>query len=90
MNQRSSLFGVAVVIAFGLAAGACGGDNPTLQDASTPDASQPGGATLTSYVIDLVTNHSNDPTPAAYTDFSTLPDPDGDTNNVHAYDTLFQ
>ena len=45
--------------------------------------------TLTSYVIDLVQNHTSDTTPAAYAEFSSLPDPDGDTNNTAAYSSLF-
>ena len=42
------------------------------------------------FVIDLVTNHSEDPAPVAYEAFKDLPDPDADNNNVTAYDGLFQ
>jgi hypothetical protein len=87
MKTRSTLLG-ALAIVIGLAA--CGDDSPTVQDGSqTPDGPGP-AANFTAYVIDLVKNHTDDPTPAAFSDFMSLPDPDGDANNVHAYDTLFQ
>ena len=88
-----------VVIALGLATAGCGDDNPVAQDSGVPhidsrliDAPVDApivAATLTSFVIDLINNHTNDPTPAAFTAFDTLPDPDKDNNNIHAYDSLF-
>jgi hypothetical protein len=52
-----------------------------------PDA-PPQEATLTSYVIDLVQHHTSDTeAPRAYSEFSALPDPDG--NNGSAYAPLF-
>jgi hypothetical protein len=45
--------------------------------------------TFTEFVIELVNDHGEDQTPAAYDTFKELPDPDGDTNNTAAYDSLF-
>jgi hypothetical protein len=74
-----------LAIGMGLALSACGPDDHlTVGDAGPP------GNTLTSYVIDLINNHTSDPTPRPYAEFSTLPDPDGDTNNTAAYGSLFQ
>ena len=85
MKLRSFCLAIVVVLV-----SACGDDSPTVQDgSSTPDGPNP-NATFTSYVIDLVKNHTGDTTPAPYADFMALPDPDGDANNVHAYDPLFQ
>jgi|HubBroStandDraft_4_1064222.scaffolds.fasta_scaffold739831_2 hypothetical protein len=81
-----------IAAAFVLAAGACG-PNPKLHLADGPtvgsDAPTP-PATFTTFVINLVLNESHTPTPAAYTTFSTLPDPDGADNNTSAYSSLFQ
>ncbi len=41
------------------------------------DGGSGSAATLTSFVIDLIDNHSTDPTPAPFSAFSALPDPDG-------------
>jgi len=87
------LLGIAIAVAFGLAAGACGPDNKlhVADDAGVgpgSDGGQP-NATLTSYVIDLVNNHTSDPAPAPYTAFGSLPDPDGSNNNTGAYSSLF-
>ncbi len=86
MNRR---FGFLLAIALA----ACGpADHLHLgQDAGGGSDGSDGGTatTLTSYVIDLVTNHSGDPNPAAYATFSALPDPDGDSNNTAAYSSLF-
>jgi hypothetical protein len=74
-------------------AAACGDDNPSLggmDGMGSGSGSGSGSATLTSYVIDLVTNHTTATELAKpYTDFSTLPDPDGDSNNGSAYAPLF-
>lgn len=89
-----------LVLGLVLAAGACGDDNPQLAtDAPKPidgattdgmiDGSMP-NANFTTFVIDLVKNHSADPTPVPFATFSTLADPDQTANNVHAYDSLFQ
>lgn len=85
-------FGIAISVGLAVASTGCGDDNPTLAgDAPTTgsDGSMP-NATLTSFVIDLIKNHSTDPTPADYSTFSALPDPDGDDNNTAAYSVLFQ
>lgn len=85
------------LLVLALALAACG-DNTSngKQDAgidgpkSTPDASPdaPPAATFTSFVIDLVKNHTADTTAAVpYTSFQALPDPD--TNNGSAYNPLF-
>jgi hypothetical protein len=74
-----------LAIGIGLALSACGPDDHlTVGDAGSDD-----GNTLTSYVIDLINNHTSDPTPRPYSEFSSLPDPDGDTNNTAAYGSLF-
>lgn len=83
MQPRFSL--LAILLSCALAA--CGDDTPYVpQDAPTGG----GSGTYTAFVIDLVMNHSNDPAPAAYATFSTLPDPDGDANNQAAFSSLFQ
>lgn len=75
-----------------LALAACGDDHlekaPTDAGADTaPDA--PGtAASLTSYVIDLVQHHTTaTDTPRPYSEFESLPDPDG--SNGSAYAPLF-
>ena len=78
-------FGLAMVIGLGLASSSCGPDNHLY----VPQDGGPPAATLTSYVIDLVNNHTGDTAPAAYASFQNLPDPDGDTNNTVAYSSLF-
>lgn len=51
----------------------------------------PPAATFTTFVLDLVKNQTADNTqPKPFADFSTLPDPDGDNNNLDAYKSLFQ
>jgi len=73
-------------------AAACGDDNPSLAGTDGIGSGSGSGsdATLTSYVIDLVTNHTTATDLAKpYTDFSTLPDPDGIANNGSAYNPLF-
>ncbi|HUQ02785.1 MAG TPA: hypothetical protein VM261_09840 [Kofleriaceae bacterium] len=85
-------------VALALAIAACGDDeggggntdapNPdgTLTDAMDVDA--PPAATLTTFVVDLVTNQTAGNTnPRAYADFETLPDPD--STNPAAYNSLF-
>ena len=70
---------------------ACGDDSPFVQKDGGPPGDGPNpNATFTSYVIDLVNNHGADVTPAPYSAFSALPDPDGDANNLTAYTSLFQ
>lgn len=81
MKRHFSLF----AIVFGLGLAACGDDTPYVQDGGGPQA-----GSYTAFVIDLVTNHTDDPMPADYAVFSGLPDPDADANNVTAYDSLFQ
>jgi hypothetical protein len=50
----------------------------------------PAAATLTSYVKDLILNWTSSTTAARpYSEFATLPDPDGDSNNGSAYSDLF-
>jgi hypothetical protein len=79
---------------------ACSSNSKAQPDSSTPPmidapATMPDApvtaATLTSFVIDLVVNQtaSNTP-PVAYATFATLPDPDGASNNLTAYSSLFQ
>ena len=85
MKQRFSLLAGVIAVGLALAAG-CGDDHPYGPDAG----GGPGSGTLTAYVIDLVQNHTDDPTPAPYSDFSSLPDPDGSANNTAAYASLFQ
>jgi hypothetical protein len=74
---------------------ACGGghgkpmpDGPPEVTPDAPPDAPPTPATLTSYVIDLVTNHTADDTAARpYSEFNTLQDPD--TMNGSAYAPLF-
>jgi hypothetical protein len=84
------LLGIALVCGLGLASAACGDDTPFVpKDDAGIDAPNP-AATFTTFVLDLVNNHTNDPTPATYDSFKDLPDPDGDANNTTAYQSLFQ
>lgn len=88
MKLRFSL----VAIILGLAIGACGDDTPYVPGGGDGGGSGSGSntpATLTSYVLDLVQNHTADQAPHPYSEFKDLSDPDGDMNNVHAYDALF-
>ena len=88
---------IAIVLACLLAAAACGDDSPNgPSDGQNPpgdgsgSGSGSGEATLTSYVIDLVTHHTvatEDAKP--YADFSSLPDPDGSGNDLTVYSSLF-
>ncbi len=93
--MKAVLLLAAALLAAGLAA--CGDDEGgSVTDAPNPDGNQtdamdtdaPPAATLTTFVIDLVTNQTAGNThPRPYLDFSTLPDPDG--NNPAAYGSLF-
>jgi hypothetical protein len=79
------LLGAAIVVGLAFAAGACGDDSPYVQKDAGPDPV----VTFTSYVIDLVNNHTDSSAPVPYTDFKDLPDPDGEANNTAAYGSLF-
>ena len=80
---------LCLAIVIGLAA--CGPDDhlTVSKDAGTGSDGGPPPATLTTYVLDLVNHHTSDPAPKPYSDFQSLPDPDGDTNNTAAYQSLF-
>ncbi|MFT3699952.1 MAG: hypothetical protein QM831_42805 [Kofleriaceae bacterium] len=82
----------AIVLGLAIGSTACGDDSPYVPGSGTDGGSDmpPGGSTLTSYVIDLVQNHTTDQAAHPYSEFKDLSDPDGDMNNVHAYDVLFQ
>lgn len=94
--MRSLRILAALALAIGIAAcgdDSGGGDTP---DGPRPDADMtdamdvdaPPAVTLTTFVIDLVTNQTASNTnPRPYADFSMLPDPD--TNNPAAYNALF-
>ena len=85
-----------IAIALVLLATACGGSKNTLVDGG-PEAdamadamvdAPPAEATLTSYVIDLITTQTTaTATARPYVEFATLPDPD--TANTTAYQSLF-
>jgi hypothetical protein len=83
---------VVLVLAVAFAA-ACGDNgNNVGPDSGSGSSGSDGGvnATLTSYVLDLVQNHTT-ATDASrpYSEFQALPDPDGDMNNGSAYSSLF-
>lgn len=82
MKLRLTLLGLLAACALG----ACGDDTPYVPQDAPPGG---GAGTYTAFVIDLVMNHGSDATPAPFTAFSTLPDPDGDANNQAAYAGLF-
>lgn len=74
------------LVVIGLLA-ACHDDHPGLAPDAPPDVPPP-AATLTSYVIDLVVNHTAADTEARpFAEFATLDDPD--TANPAAYQSLF-
>ena len=83
VKQRSRV--LAVAVGLGLASGACGDDSPYVPQDAGPD-----DQTFTTFVIDLVMNHMDDPAPVAHETFKDLPDPDGDNNNASAFDQLFK
>lgn len=77
-----------------LLAASCGDNSGATGDGNNGDTNPDGGgaATFTSFVIDLVNNHTADNTaPVDFATFSTLPDPD--LNNpdpkIGGYSTLF-
>lgn len=88
---------IGILLALVLAVAACGDDSPAVPPDSPTQPGDGGGSgsgsdnpTLTSYVIDLVTHHTTaTETARAYSEFSTLPDPDGTANNTSAYASLF-
>lgn len=58
--------------------------------AEMPDAPMMEQGTLTTYVIDLVLNKTTPfTTPRPASEWAGLPDPDGDTNNLTSYASLF-
>jgi hypothetical protein len=79
------LLGITFVIGFGAG---CGDDTPYVPKDAGADAPMD-APTFTDFVKDLITNHTDDPTPVPYDTFKGLPDPDGDNNNASAYDSLF-
>jgi hypothetical protein len=89
-------FAIALALALS-AVVACGDDSPNVPSDSPPTPGDGSGSgsgsnnpTLTSYVIDLVMHHTvATETAHAYSEFSTLPDPDGTSNNGSAYSSLF-
>jgi hypothetical protein len=82
----NKLLQLALVI--GLAA--CGPDDHlSVRDGGAGSDAGPPSATLTTYVKDLIENHTMDQAPRPYAEFSGLPDPDGASNNTTAYGSLF-
>lgn len=91
--MRRALLTAALALAMAACGDDGGGDNtdgprPDGDNTDAMDVDAPPAVTLTSFVIDLVTNQTASNTnPRAYADFATLPDPD--TNNPAAYMSLF-
>ena len=81
-----------IALALLIALAACGDNIKVTSDgAAGSDSGMNPSTNLTTYVTDLVLNHTTATDIAKpYTDFSTLPDPDGDANNGSAYSALFQ
>lgn len=81
----NKLLQLAVVLPLVLAA--CGPDDHLKVggDAGMGSDAGPPTANLTTYVIDLINHHSSDTAPRPYSEFGSLPDPDGDSNNTAAY-----
>jgi hypothetical protein len=79
-----------LAVALPLVLAACGPDEHLkVADGGMGSDGGPPAGTLTSYVIDLINNHSSDTAPRPYSEFGSLPDPDGDSNNTSAYGSLF-
>lgn len=92
MKRLGGLFGLALLTA----AMACGSNGNSKKDSAvdTKQIDAPGdgsnaAATFTTFVINLVLHVGPDTTPAAFSTFATLPDPDGVNNNTSAYASLF-
>ena len=89
----------AAVLAICLGACAWGSDRQDDSAGSSSDrqddssgasggSARPGG--MTGFVIDLIDQHTHDDAPpVAYERFASLPDPDGDANNLGAYASVF-
>lgn len=61
------------------------GTDPGMNGSNGPIA-----GSFTAFVLDLVNDHTlDDAAPVDYATFELLPDPDGDSNNVDAYRSLF-
>jgi len=90
MRGSSSVKSFACLLFVALTAlgAACGDDHPFVPEDGPGSGST--AATFTDFVVDLVMNHTDDPTPVPYDSFANLPDPDGSANNGSAYGSLFQ
>ena len=81
----------ATIVALLLTAG-CGDNSSPPGAGGDAGSDAPGAATLTSFVIDLIQNHTADNTqPVGFDQFATLPDPDLDkADPTHGgYSSLF-
>jgi hypothetical protein len=81
-----------MIIALLMIAAGCGDNLPPPGAAGDAGSDAPGAADLTSFVIDLIKNHTADNTqPVSFDQFATLPDPD--LNNADpktgGYSSLF-
>lgn len=76
----------------GVGLAACGDNKGVVPDGPVVTIDAPVvAATLTTFVIDQIKNNTNDMAlPVTFATFATLPDPDGNTNNLTAYASLFQ
>jgi hypothetical protein len=88
--KRCGLLLLAVALA------ACGSSNKGHPADASPDTkidamidAGSAVATLTTFVIAMVEANDSAGPPAAFSTFSSLPDPDGTNNNTAAYDSLF-
>jgi hypothetical protein len=85
----NKLLQLAVVLPLVVLA-ACGPDEHLkVGDGGIGSDAGPPTANLTAYVIDLINNHGSDQAPRPYSEFGSLPDPDGDSNTTTAYGSLF-
>lgn len=85
MKRLMSIVGAVLFAAAGCDGGSTKGS--THEDETGSGDSH---ASFTAFVIDLIDAHTVDDTaPVSFSEFESLPDPDAESNNLDAYQSLF-